>query len=404
MSGVIPPIVIQGGGADKFLPMMMMGVCCCLVMCSVIALGGHTCTKGTYDTYDFDSAACLELFPGPSPSPENNEVGDGFPADIAGLTGRYTTDSYESGQWKDVSGKDNHATVQGSLKLVVDGDHAATPKSGDVTLIYGDHTTSVKFPAACMNETNKDYTLAYVGKYAGDKRGRIFDGVGVNWLSGWHGNRSGYAYHGVGDWLTVYSVTDNKHNQALMMGVDQKNLFRSNGTNRTKVGYTNGEAPTSIAINGGMAKEGNWGDDGEVSDFALGEVLIYNRELSDVEINRVEKYLKDKFFLELQTPAGFVGQGWRRGEPGAKNAEAFEPIRAMHELSGSQEHCRLIAKKSGKAVWGHRNETHAQPEWRNTCFFYDTTENFNGYVDDTSDAVHTMGCADADKDIHKGCQ
>ena len=382
-------------GGEEILLLACFASCMCS---SVVASAGlyRNCTGGTFDSYDYDSDLCFTL-PGPSPSPAGGGGNDDakFPSEITGLTGRYTVDSVKSTTWEDVSGKGNHADVTGTLTSYAEG---------DIKLVRGESTASVKFPAACLNATNKDYTLAYVGKYAGEKRGRIFDGVDVNWLSGWHGNRSGYAYHGAGAWLTEYPVNDTKHGQALILGVDQKNLYRSNGKNRTKVGYTNGEAPTSIAINAGLAKESNWGGDGEVSDFALGEVLIYDRELSDVEIARVEKYLRMKFFKEIETESNFIGIGYRRGEPHPKNGEAFEPAKLTYELSGNQEHCRALAEKYNKAVWGHRNETHDAPEWRNTCFFYDTNEYFDGYVDDSSDGVHIVGCADASKDVHAGCQ
>lgn len=382
--------------SGDLIALLLFAFCCSSLMCCASIAGGHTCTRGTWDTYDFDSDACFDFSPapGPGPGPGPASTEEKFPDDITGLTGRYTLDSYEGGQWKDLSGKDNHATVTGELTEIDD--------SG-VKLLRGEHTVGITFPEACMNPDNGDYTLAYVGKYAGDKRGRIFDGKGVNWLSGWHGNRSGYAHHGAGQWVTEYNVADSKHGQALMMGVDQKNLYRSQGKNRTKIGYTNGEAPTQITINAGMAKEGNWGGDGEVSDFALGEVLIWNRELSDVEISRVEGYLSAKYFPELETPPEFIGQGWHRGGTGV-HGEAFEPVRAWWELSGSQEHCRKLAEKGGKAVWGHRNEAHGSPHHRNTCWFYETAEGFDGYVDDSSDTVHTMGCADITKDVHTGCQ
>lgn len=371
-------------------------VCCVLGSCVSSSVGlFRNCTGGTFDSYDYDSDLCFSMVgPGPGPGPSGG-VEDDFPANIPGLSGRYTVDSVKSNKWEDLSSKNNHADIVGDLKVYMDA---------NVKLVRGDNTVTVKFPAACLNATNKDYTLAYVGKYAGEKRGRIFDGVDVNWLSGWHGNRSGYAYHGAGDWLTVYEVGDSKHAQALMMGVDQKNLFRSNGTNRTKIGYTNGEAPTSFAINAGMAKEGLWGGDGEVSDFALGEVIIYDRELSDVEIDRIEKYLQKKFFKDIKTVPEFIAKGYRKGSPEGKNGEIADPAMAIYEISGTQEHCRWLAEKHGATVWGHRNDTHAQPEWRNTCWFHETNENFDGYVDDNSDPTHTMGCADATKDVHKGCQ
>ena len=355
-------------------------------MSSCSAITFTTCTNGTMDGDNFDSDACLTL-PGPSPSPDGNDDED-FPGEIKDLTGRYRADSYSGGVWKDISGKGNDVDVDGAFSK----ETASYEGGKKVTLILGSSETSMRFPAECMGD-EKVYTLAYVGKYGGEKRGRIFDGSDVNWLSGWHGNKSGVAHHGTGAWVGGEPV-ENVSGQALLIGVDQKNLFRLNGVDKTKPGYTGGEAPTQITINDGMAKAGNWGGDGEVSDFGLGEVLIYSRELTVAEMKKIEEYLKKTYLKEL--PEGTViAKGWEKTSPHV-NEEPWVIY------SGNQEDCRNHALRKNYKVWGHRNEKHGAPEWRNKCFFY--PDQFSAtYTDDTADEVHTMGCADSKKDPHTGC-
>jgi hypothetical protein len=358
------------------LAMCMCASCLCC-MSSVSSVLANNCTKGTLDGDDFDSDACF-TFPGPSPSPSPSAQDDTFPKDIKGLTGRYTADSYSGGVWKDLSDKSNDVDVDGTLTREGKG-------------LVGTGETSMRFPKDCMGE-DKAYTLAYVGKYHGDKRGRIFDGSDVNWLSGWHGNKSGVAYHGTGEWIS--GDPKNISGQALLMGVDQKNLFRLNGVDKTKPGYSGGEAPTQITINDGMAKAGGWGGDGEVSDFLLCEVLIYERELTTAEMKQIEEYLQTTYFPKLPTGT-ITAKGFEKVST-VKNEEPW------YKYSGNQEHCRLAAKKLGYKVWGHRNESHAQEHMKNTCFFY--PDDFSAtYTDDGDDDVHTMGCADATKDPHNGC-
>lgn len=378
---------MAGNGAlIAIVTLCMCAFClCCMSSCSTALF--HTCTKGTLDSDEFDSDACFTL-PGPSPSPSSEEEVDTFPKDIEGLKGRYRFDQYSGGVWKDISGAGNDVDVTGDFTKMLYHDGAKR-----LYMLKGTHETTMRFPEKCMG-TDKVYTFAYVGKYHGDKRGRIFDGSDVNWLSGWHSNRSGVAHHGGGAWVGGEPV-ENRGGQGLILGVDQKNMFRLNGVDRTKSGYTGGEAPTQITINDGIAKAGAWGGDGEVSDFALCEVLIYNRELSVSEIKKVEEYLQTTYMPDLPTGT-IVAKGWEK----TSTIENKEP---WYKFSGTQEHCRQMANELDFKVWGHRNEKHSTPESRNTCFFY--PDQFSAtYTDDATDEVHTMGCADETKDPHKGCE
>lgn len=196
---------------------------------------------------------------------------DQFPKDIPGLSGRYTVASAESSQWKDVSGNGNHGIV----------DRGSISKEG-TSYVKGGTGDGLKFPAAVL-DSNLNYTLFYVGRYNGATKGRIFDGTDRNWLSTWWNGRAGVAHHN--DWLTPYENPPHSADDWIQ-GTDGIGVYRTNGTNRVTVeGNTNGTSQITI----------NSGQTGELSDWAVKEVIIYNRQLTSDEILKVEKYLKDKY-------------------------------------------------------------------------------------------------------------
>ena len=94
--------------------------------------------------------------------------------------------------------------------------------------------------------TNQNYTLFHVAKYYGAfkpaSRSRIFDGITVNWLSGFHGGRSGVAYHN--KWMTP--VTD-LHGNDWVISTDSNNIYRSYGIDRHN---TTGGVSSGMYVNG----------------------------------------------------------------------------------------------------------------------------------------------------------
>jgi hypothetical protein len=146
--------------------------------------------------------------------------------------------------------------------------------------------------------TTSDYTLFHVARYykPGDAvptRKRIFDGVTTNWLSGFHSSKSGVAYHN--SWLMT-PQTD-IHGDTWVLSTDQKNMYRSNGTDRTSSGYSTGTSD-QLSINYGSSVGS------ETSDWACAEVIVYDRELTSVEYEAVEAYLNAKYFsTNLEIPS-----------------------------------------------------------------------------------------------------
>ena len=151
--------------------------------------------------------------------------------------------------------------------------------------LYGTTTDGLRFPTSVM-DTSSDYTLFHVARYykpsGTPTRNRIFDGVTSNWLSGFHGGKSGVAHHD--GWLTQ---TTDIHGDNWLISTDQKDLYRSNGIDRTISG--SGSTSRQLSINYGHYT-------GELSDWAVAEVIVYDRELSMNEYLSIESYLMSKYF------------------------------------------------------------------------------------------------------------
>jgi hypothetical protein len=254
----------------------------------------------------------MSVTPLRSPSTISDLVGwfTGFSAEMNALN--------ELARWRDLSGKGNHvessAMRSGSINLSASATNENvydSPSTDDAKLgvtpfpyLYGSTDAGLQFPATMMTTTS-DYTLFHVARYykPGDAvptRKRIFDGVTANWLSGFHGGKSGVAYHGDppnnGGWLT--SQTDDIHGDTWVLSTDQKDMYRSNGTDRTVLDYSEGSS-RQLSINHGYHTE-------ETSDWAVAEVIVYDRELTLTEYQAVEAYLNAKYFstnLEIPSPS-----------------------------------------------------------------------------------------------------
>jgi hypothetical protein len=187
----------------------------------------------------------------------------------SGLVGWYKGESWNGTSWPDLSGNGNNCTeIKGTIN-----------SSG--RFMYGTKSDGVRFPTAILPST---YTLFHVAMYNGANRGRIFDGVGnVNWLSGFHGGKTGVAHHGA--WLTQQATTAFPVSNVLV-STDQKALYRGNGTNLTINSVTG--SSDRLSINYGYHTSPSITEN---SDWAVFEVVVYNRELSLSEIESVESYL-----------------------------------------------------------------------------------------------------------------
>jgi hypothetical protein len=170
--------------------------------------------------------------------------------------------------------------------------------------VPGGNVDGLRFPTTVMNVDSPYYTLFHVARYynpTGEPtRRRIFDGLGNNWLSGFHQAAIGGAYHAGSNWITPQPV--DLHGNQWVLSTDQRNMYRSNGTDRTTATYTDTKS-TQLTINYGQQVGG------ESSDWAVAEVIVYNRELTPTEYLSVEAYLSAKYFDYGRTPESGVISG-----------------------------------------------------------------------------------------------
>lgn len=197
-----------------------------------------------------------------------------------GLIGWWDGPSYDDSQrvWKDKSGAGNNLTeISGLLQKSKNGEE-----------VQGDVDAVVAFPEEMLS--GEGYTLVVLAKYNGDNKGRIFTTTGGdegNFVFGHHNGKAG-VYH-VPDEAWVTENRDH-HGDDWTLSVIQPTLYRSNGALRT--GYRNplgedrGEVPLRFTINGFT---------GEKSDWAVKEILIYDRNLTAEEYLAVEKILMEKY-------------------------------------------------------------------------------------------------------------
>lgn len=190
-----------------------------------------------------------------------------------GLIGYFTGESWTGSQWNDISPSANNAsTIRG------------TPVNNSVTLngfkcLSGNTSAGLRFPSGLLPS---GYTLFHVAKYNGASKMRIFDATSGNFLSGFHLNKAGVAYHEA--WLTP--LTD-VHGTNWVLSVDQKDLYKSNGTQRST--STGNITAVSLSINYGYFVAT------EASDWTVACVIAYNRTLSNTEIQQMELYLNRKY-------------------------------------------------------------------------------------------------------------
>jgi hypothetical protein len=192
----------------------------------------------------------------------------------SGLFAAYTAESWTGSQWTDMSGNERHAaTSKGTVAVTFD---ATTGRH----YLSGGTSAGILFPSGVLPST---YTLFHITKYNGAAKGRIVAGTTSNWLSGFHGGKSGVAFHNNG-WLTA--ETD-RHGSNWVLSTDQITMYRSNKVDRTS-GGASGFHDSQIGINYLDVGSQQFN---EYSDWACSCVLVYNRALTLAEYTAIENEL-----------------------------------------------------------------------------------------------------------------
>lgn len=204
----------------------------------------------------------------------------------------------QAGYWPEFNEPSNairRAVVAGSPALTTNPAFFGVLTGTTFDVLQGGPADSIVFP----NVITDNYTFISVARYHqkdGGQYKRIFDGVENNWLSGFHDNQSGVAYHGdTAQWLTPVV---GHHGFSWVVSTDSANLYRSNGVSRSADLYTAGQRPNKIAINAGDL----WST--QSSDFQVADVLIFDRELNSFEYTAVENYLGSAYGICLGALCG----------------------------------------------------------------------------------------------------
>jgi hypothetical protein len=264
------------------------------------------------------------------------------PSEVSGLVGWFEPKNfdYKKGQWTDSSGRGNHATeIKGRPEKVTED---------NVTFIMGGNATGIRFPTKVMTRGRK-FTMFTVARYNGGRQGRIIEGYGghANFLSGFHwwrnsedGSVGGSHRSGTG-WISDPHYRRNMSDEQeakWVLNVEQKHLHRMDGHQRS--GQTNGRAriPLQMSINHGdftpHSHNAYWAK--QQSDWAAGDIVFYNRELSLEEIRKVETYLMRKYKIEREMRPSWRNRnfyarerGWLNPFPDCRGAACAEQFKSL---------------------------------------------------------------------------
>lgn len=164
------------------------------------------------------------------------------------------------------------------------------------------------FNAPSGAEIGSDWTIFFVSKLMeSDKDGRLFEAHSGNYLLGYHGGyRNGLYMNG--------SPSSHNSGIASTSGVTDPHVFtyvressgstidaRVDGDALATYESTNSGSGIRLDINQGLYSSS------QSSDSRVGEFIIYNKELTDAQIMKVEAYLAAKYGLALSDDDGSTG-------------------------------------------------------------------------------------------------
>jgi len=151
----------------------------------------------------------------------------------------------------------------------------------EVLALSGTTSSQIAFGAVIKSA----FTVCSVTRYTGGAMERILNGGGANWLHGHHFHKAGVAYYGVWKTAVQHNVSPNT-DWVVMCGSNAGSQLLLNGVDvGTAAGGTGG---VSLFVNGGPS-HGH-----KKSNFAIAEVVVWPRGLTDDEMRGVSEHLIDR--------------------------------------------------------------------------------------------------------------
>jgi hypothetical protein len=198
-----------------------------------------------------------------------------------GILAWYRADQAVNGvNWGDISGNANHMIVTG------DPDNTTGMVNFNPAIYYDGNDAHIVPASAGVTGA---YSIMGMGQLEGSQTGRVFTSSSGNKLFGWHAGMENRLY--VESWLnTGNAVTAKGKLYSFERGATGAYEFKSNG---------------ALVKNGAAADASVWTLDvggatfGEYSKVFIPEVFIYNRDLTPIEIQRIESYMALKYGVTL---------------------------------------------------------------------------------------------------------
>jgi hypothetical protein len=141
----------------------------------------------------------------------------------------------------------------------------------------------------------RPYTIFIANQYWGPTQGRTLQSTESNWLLGTWSRQVG---HYAGGWVSPESAmpaTINTPYVADTVGTTSSSSFFVNGED-----FTANSAPIGEPGGLGLVSHGMFG--GEVSDADISEIIVYDRELNQSELDSVRSYLYEKYGTQPYEP------------------------------------------------------------------------------------------------------
>jgi len=219
---------------------------------------------------------------------------------VSGIAAVYTAQSYDpvTTTWYDLSGNKRHTSSVQNAAGINKGTTYSNQNGVNKSFptLWANANAGIRFPDSL--DLNGSYTLFHVARRYGNTtggnaelRGRIFDGLGDNWLSGFWGGYSGLAFHN--GWLT--QLNTDTHINNWILSSDRLNNYRSNGVDRTTNAPTPGTVATSTLLTLHAGNYTQVGAPTETSTWVCSEVVFYQTELKNTQVAAVESALKTKY-------------------------------------------------------------------------------------------------------------
>jgi hypothetical protein len=157
--------------------------------------------------------------------------------------------------------------------------------------VTGTPLDTIEFPENMFTE-NDNYTFIHVSNYVeyGGRNQRIFQASDINYVSGFHKGKTGISFQDP-HWVNTDSSTGTigyGDNQSIL-SIEHKGQYTMNNDPMSTV-KSGVAVPKKVAVNVGTHP-------GEYGDFQIAEMLVYNRKLTDTEIDVVRKYLTEMYYI-----------------------------------------------------------------------------------------------------------